>query len=768
MKKTLHLMLTFALATIFAVSAYAQPASGYYKIQNVGNGKYVEVTSPTYAMPRATVDDATVIYVGVGEEWTVGDDDLFEAGGTPDGSYKVTSLQGNGVQVYSYVNYAVSLAYAFIDVRLKDGSKVAHPLTDEEVELAKETIKYYADNEVFMRIKPDGSYVNAIATIPAIPDWVEEKAREHGVTDGAWNWAVRQVLSRLDRLGEFGIGGFKNLIANNLEKIQPGTTYYLTADEDNTFGYITAAEFNALTARKKAPARWKLEEVETFACAESGYYRIKNGAGFGGKQYVRVDGMYEAEPDATAEEALTDPGTVIYLGTEAMPGKTKVTALFAQTDDVIEYAKKAVRLAYDFALQAIEEYTENAQSENIQKVKDELPGIFKNYINTQYDLHGYLYLKPTITANREDAVYCMVTLPGMSTLDETVASIFGGTSGYTIAQDFPWAFRTNEGGAIIGLDTLGVWNFACDRLIEGLANRGSSQSIQNLVKNNIKNVVTGHTYVLAEDAQATFDYYDITRNYGLQGDAMLDSIGDIAKWVLEPIEGERALQAKMVASGVNPDDDQTYYYGTHYASFPVDIAEGMKAYTITGAEMNTENKYILTKSELPGTRIPANVPVLLESKSETGNVLTIYDDVVIVVDNDSIIPAPRRVVTKAQDGENLLVADHFNNTKDTRNMVLYGLSQDNYGPGFVSYTEAGLTGNVAMLDASTLPDTPDGYYIFATEVPETGIDALKTDNIKSVKYVSVAGVVSDSPFNGMNIVIATMTDGTVKAVKAVF
>ncbi len=50
----------------------------------------------------------------------------------------------------------------------------------------------------------------------------------------------------------------------------------------------------------------------------------------------------------------------------------------------------------------------------------------------------------------------------------------------------------------------------------------------------------------------------------------------------------------------------------------------------------------------------------------------------------------------------------------------------------------------------------------------TGVDA-PTDNgktVESVKYVNVAGVMSDSPFDGVNIVVKKYSDGntTVKQV----
>ena len=40
--------------------------------------------------------------------------------------------------------------------------------------------------------------------------------------------------------------------------------------------------------------------------------------------------------------------------------------------------------------------------------------------------------------------------------------------------------------------------------------------------------------------------------------------------------------------------------------------------------------------------------------------------------------------------------------------------------------------------------------------------------VKSVQYVNALGQASDRPFNGLNIVVTTHTDGTVKTAKVVF
>ena len=50
----------------------------------------------------------------------------------------------------------------------------------------------------------------------------------------------------------------------------------------------------------------------------------------------------------------------------------------------------------------------------------------------------------------------------------------------------------------------------------------------------------------------------------------------------------------------------------------------------------------------------------------------------------------------------------------------------------------------------------------------TGVDDLNAASIKGVKYYNVAGVASDKPFDGMNIVVTRNADGSVKVQKVMF
>jgi hypothetical protein len=63
----------------------------------------------------------------------------------------------------------------------------------------------------------------------------------------------------------------------------------------------------------------------------------------------------------------------------------------------------------------------------------------------------------------------------------------------------------------------------------------------------------------------------------------------------------------------------------------------------------------------------------------------------------------------------------------------------------------------------------EGVRIVVTkeESPSTGVNDINGKAVANVKYVNMAGVESDKPFDGVNIVVTRMSDGTVKTIKVV-
>ena len=86
---------------------------------------------------------------------------------------------------------------------------------------------------------------------------------------------------------------------------------------------------------------------------------------------------------------------------------------------------------------------------------------------------------------------------------------------------------------------------------------------------------------------------------------------------------------------------------------------------------------------------------------------------------------------------------------------------DNY-----DYLPVTVTATAVATEATFEPATAS-VTLWVKSSVATGIDSVKAETVKNVKYVNAQGMTSDTPFDGINIVVKTMTDGSVKVSKAV-
>ena len=77
--------------------------------------------------------------------------------------------------------------------------------------------------------------------------------------------------------------------------------------------------------------------------------------------------------------------------------------------------------------------------------------------------------------------------------------------------------------------------------------------------------------------------------------------------------------------------------------------------------------------------------------------------------------------------------------------------KDSYGPKNITTPYAGFTVYPVDLDV-----TEGSGHDITTAINTVSVNG----DVKSVKYVNVAGVVSDKPFSGVNIVVTEYTDGS--------
>ena len=91
-----------------------------------------------------------------------------------------------------------------------------------------------------------------------------------------------------------------------------------------------------------------------------------------------------------------------------------------------------------------------------------------------------------------------------------------------------------------------------------------------------------------------------------------------------------------------------------------------------------------------------------------------------------------------------------------------------YNNNFIRSEEGTLAAHRCYLPGSQVQGAPRMLKIgYDGDVPTAIETILASGNVAGVKYVNMSGMTSDKPFNGINIAVVTMNDGTVKTIKLV-
>ncbi len=91
------------------------------------------------------------------------------------------------------------------------------------------------------------------------------------------------------------------------------------------------------------------------------------------------------------------------------------------------------------------------------------------------------------------------------------------------------------------------------------------------------------------------------------------------------------------------------------------------------------------------------------------------------------------------------------------------ISLDDAGANFRLPEPGNYTIHLAFLDKSTV----SGLIMFVTKNEVTAVNGIAAKTIAGVKYYNLAGVESSRPFNGINVVVTTYSDGTISTTKVV-
>lgn len=450
--------------------------SGVYKVHNVGNDLYVKVTDKYYARPNATEDEATEIHI--------------TSNGTVEGlngqkGTKVTSLgcnlNGQQIEISNYVNRGITIGQALAKAMLSG------KVTDAKQQAALDYLQQFISENSYMVIEPVAGtdYVYAYGTIPAIPDSVKAIIVKYGVTKGVavkpanngevWQYLLNLVKYYLNAEGNQTDSKLKNLVLNNIDKIKEGTTYYLKADADNTFGYVAKEEANL----QDPYLQWGTDVQSTDAKAQSGFYKIHN---VGLDKYVNVESKYYARPNVDLADA-----TPIHVGLNAQKadGSYDLNSLAGNTDagqyvECYDYVDRALNIGKAAMLRILDQTTQE------QGNKDKAEQFLTDFIKT----NAYMTIRPV--PGQSNAFFAYGTIPA---IPDSV-------------QDWIIKKSVAIGGYAKPTTREEVWPYLKNIVRYYLSKSQTDSKLKTVVLNNIDKIELGHTYYLNGDADLTFGLVD--------------------------------------------------------------------------------------------------------------------------------------------------------------------------------------------------------------------------------------------------------------------
>lgn len=525
---------------------------GTYKVRNIHTGKYVKIHGKYYAKPDAeSDDDASELRLTIDGKNEDGSDRVTNVGAT---------FNGEDIEIYSYIEKAILLGKTAIYNVLTQGDGV-NPASQDNILIAQNFMENFILENAFMSMKGvDGKdAVYAYAHIPELPSEVVNAMVGHitGVNnaDDCWQYGVNYVKQYLT-------GGtdntLKSYILANIDNIKPGVTYYLGAEQNDTFDYYPKgsgngleADFNAIKDNDWYQWGFDVEEIEPENLT-SGTYKVRN---VETGDYVKVTGPYYARPFETEDNASEIH--VTYAG-KLDDGSYKVTNLSStytddngkvRTVDILSYINKAILLGKGAIATVLKEMSEQ---EDIEYAQDYMEKFVRD--------NAYMRIKPVTGTNY---VYAYATIPEIP---------------YDVYHEM---YRHG----VITEDTKeAAWAYGVNYVKQYLSSHGTNSTLAAYVLNNIDKIEQGHTYYLSEDTDQTFGYVDAedfsTTNTRLQ-------------WGIDLQQEDQPVESDFYKIHNVGQDKYVHVEGMYYAKVNVD-EDNATPIQVTVGEQMSDGSYKVT------------------------------------------------------------------------------------------------------------------------------------------------------------------------------
>jgi hypothetical protein len=620
--------------------------NGVYNINNVGTGKYVEVYGKYQAEPRLSSLPNPMTLEGLVN--TSIKLELGRVSRTDKNLYQITELSGRGADVCQYITKAINLTKTLAQQKLAGKEATLTSLLstfgvtfDQFMSDVNTAIDLTGEEYCNLKLVNNGSNVSLYMAVPEIPALIDHiyKKYKNDQTASAWTWAKAQIMNYIDNSQTDA--SLKALVRQNLEKITPGTTYYLSAENGGTFEMATS---NATDNEK-----WNLALASANANNKvEAYVRVANAAGINGKKYVEVRGRATAEPDVLEADKYTKAGTVLKLLVQPDANGLTVKELRSQNVSPVHYVQVMLDLIKKSVVPMFTLVGLDADKEILQK----------------FDAN--MYIEPTLTTDNRAAYYAYATFPDMNVVTNfikahndvitsaRIAKVYGiicgnaqyaallKAAGYDTADKFTAAFDNGEN----------LLNFG-KAMFKALAASRPDQPAIATVSYYLDRINNGQRYYAMEgrvDKKADTEFNPPYITNGVNGNVMnatsatlgfcnnnttldtwygpeLPVAGDYAKWMIEPIDDSNYFGVTCLT---NPDvkDAAGNWYATAYFDFPFTVNNGDAFYISKTTTDKANNIYTATATKIDGV-VPAQTPVLLRVKgatAETNKITPVYQE----------------------------------------------------------------------------------------------------------------------------------------------
>ena len=350
--------------------------------------------------------------------------------------------------------------------------------------------------------------------------------------------------------------------------------------------------------------------------AFSGYFRVIN-AGYlnnGGKGVVTVSSPSTAQPTATMEEAIFDPGTVMYINAEQVGNRAETSAPYINISPndlevtlLRSQAVDAAQAVYGEVVNDVKELFATAITKFGLDEATQAQVLEDMFVNMK------MYLEP----NEDGTWYLKSSTPDLTPLANAI-----GMDPKEYTPDLMVAFIINK------LRAEGQEEAAAQ--FEYFTARIHMSHTYYLIGGEVKTPITDKNLTeQAHDAGTEpFIGFANNTNYGA-GSGLYPEIqvaGDYAKWILVPVDAQNPFKVEASLEGFQ----DKHHYTTGYFDFPFTYSGQTKAYKIVEQPVLGEFKTAddgsnpvayVTLEECGGT-VAAHTPVIIETALPTTAVLT--------------------------------------------------------------------------------------------------------------------------------------------------